>query len=195
MSDRQTQLPSVEETLIQLNDLMSAGIREAPVKSPLGPVHSACQMAVKVLGLPTQPSRGGVKSDSSVEDIAASVGLSARAITLTGNWWEADHGLFIGTLLEEEKQEPKAVSDPTDSDRSQEAPEEPQAEEEKGHTVLVRSSKGLTPLEFCMVGQSGACATTRMHCSLCCPIPHCHLATFSKGRFACIVLKSQCIFC
>ena len=158
MSDRQTKLPSVEETLIQLNDLMSAGIREAPVKSPLGPVHSACQMAVKVLGLPTQASRAGVKSDSSVEDIAASVGLSAREITLTGNWWEADHGIFIGTLLDEERLEPTALPEqPEAQDRepSQEAEESPEAEEKKGQTVLVRSSKGLTPLEFCMVGQSG----------------------------------------
>lgn len=95
MSDINNDLPSVEETLYQFEQLLETDTRVSSRSHPQGDVFAACQAAAKLLGLSGNPVRAGVGSDAGIEEVAKTLGLCARPVALSGQWWEHDHGVMV----------------------------------------------------------------------------------------------------
>lgn len=100
MKEANFALPSVEETLRQFDVLLSSDVKQSTRKNPLGDLFAACQSAAKSLGLTGGATRGVVGPDTPLPDIAYALGMHAREVTLSGSWWEADHGSLITRKLE-----------------------------------------------------------------------------------------------
>ena len=99
MSDTRAGLPSVEETLARFESLLASDVRQSGQKHPQGDLFAACQAAAKAMGLTGNPVRGGVRADASASETAFALGMNAREVTLSGAWWEQDHGTLIGLSL------------------------------------------------------------------------------------------------
>lgn len=95
MSDSRNYLPSVEETLHQFEQLLETDTRVSSHAHPLGDVFAACQTAAKLLGLSGNLVRGSAGPDAGIEEVARSLGLCARSVTLSGEWWAHDHGVML----------------------------------------------------------------------------------------------------
>ena len=95
MSDRSSYLPSVQETLHQFDELLGTDTRVSSRPHPQGEVFAACQGAAKLLGLSGNPVRGSAGPDAGIEDVARTLGLCARPVALSGQWWTHDHGVMV----------------------------------------------------------------------------------------------------
>lgn len=95
-----THLPSVEETLMQFETLLSSDVRQSTRKNPLGDLFAACQAAAKAMGLTGNPVRGAVRPDAPAAETAYALGMTARDVMLTGFWWEQDQGTLIARQLD-----------------------------------------------------------------------------------------------
>ncbi|MSP81056.1 MAG: ATP-binding cassette domain-containing protein [Rhodospirillales bacterium] len=95
MSDMTHDLPSLDETLGQFDQLLGTDTRVSGRPHPQGDVFAACQFAAKLLGLTGNPVRGGVGPDASISEAAIALGLCARPVMLNGPWWKHDHGVII----------------------------------------------------------------------------------------------------
>ena len=95
MNDTSTYLPSVDETLHRLDELLATDTRVSSRPHPQGEVFAACQNAAKLLGLSGNPVRGGVGPDASIAEVATTLGLCARPVVLSGQWWMRDHGVLV----------------------------------------------------------------------------------------------------
>ena len=95
MSEVNSYLPSVDETLRQFNALLETDTHVSRRAHPQGEVFAACQGAAKLLGLSGNPVRVGVGPDASVAEVARTLGLCARPVDLPGAWWTHDHGVII----------------------------------------------------------------------------------------------------
>ena len=118
MSQVTSALPTLDETLGQFDQLLGTDVAVSTRPSPLGEVFSACQAAAKLLGLSGTPIRGSVRPDATVIETANVLGLSAREVSLSGEWWKNDHGIMV--LKDETTDKP----------------------------ILVRSCHGRTAMEF-----------------------------------------------
>jgi ABC-type bacteriocin/lantibiotic exporter with double-glycine peptidase domain len=95
MSDADSKLPSVEETLRQFEQILGSDVHEVTRSNPLGEVYAACQAAARLLGLSGTPVRGGARPDAPIGETAGSFGLLDREVALSGLWWKHDHGILI----------------------------------------------------------------------------------------------------
>jgi len=94
MSKILSQLPSVEDTLLQFDQLLITSIGDSSRVNALGPIFAICQRAAMLFGGNGVPI-AGYRIGGSVNDVAASLGLYARDVTLTGDWWNYDLGVVL----------------------------------------------------------------------------------------------------
>jgi len=94
MSKSLSQLPSVDDTLSQFDQLLATSIGDSERINALGPIFAICQRAAIIFGGNGTPL-AGYRMGGSVHDVAASLGLYARDISLTGDWWNYDLGMVL----------------------------------------------------------------------------------------------------
>lgn len=98
MSQKSTNLsflPSLDDTLARFEHVLDSPSKHSAQPNPLGEIYSVCQAAARLLGMTGNPIRGIPVHDAGIPETAASLGLCAREVELSGLWWEQDHGVLI----------------------------------------------------------------------------------------------------
>ena len=88
-------LPSLDDTLARFEHLLASNLHPSTQANVLSENFSVCQAAARALGMAGDLARGDTLSDASVAETAASMGLCARDVDLSGHWWLHDHGVLI----------------------------------------------------------------------------------------------------
>ena len=88
-------LPSLDDTLARFEHLLASNPHPSTQANVLGENFSVCQAAARALGMAGDQARGGPLPDAGVAETAASMGLCARDVELSGHWWLHDHGVLI----------------------------------------------------------------------------------------------------